>query len=538
MKKLKNKDYYYILLFLLSILLLIPILNSRYFEGHDTGYHMAYILGMNNSLNTKIFPVIAYNFGYGAGLFYPQLAHVLAAFIKLLSSSIFTTLKITDLVIIFSSGLSMYYFMKTVTKNKPLSLVAAIFYLTAPYKIYDMMVRDALNESLIFIFLPIVLLSIYYLFNKDYPKFYFTFVLGYTGLIESHLVLTMYITLFLGVILLINYKKVFNPKTLKTLALGTIIVLLVNMFFLLPLLEHRILGNYVVFSKNAMANPDGVYENALSLKDFLMGDAFVNIIALLFLLYLIVKLKPKNILLKMQQDYLFAVGMVWTLLGMFMSSKLFPWKLMPDFLLLIQFPSRLAILTTLGLSILAYYALQELKRPKLGIVISVVSCLVVAFISLTHQEYKEVALENYNLAETGMGYMNEYLPVKAKENIDYLRSRDDLVHVVKGKADVTIFTNDMESLVFKVDTKNPVTLELPRLYYLGYRVSATTLNETTKLAYQEDEKGFIKIEVPASVTITVDYTGTMIDQISNIISLVTSMTFIGYLVRKLEKNNH
>ena len=79
MKKKKNFDKNYIFIFLVSIFLLFPLINNLYFYGHDTTYHVATILSLikNTNYNLKILPIIANDFGYGSGIFYPQLFHSL-----------------------------------------------------------------------------------------------------------------------------------------------------------------------------------------------------------------------------------------------------------------------------------------------------------------------------------------------------------------------------------------------------------------------------------------------------------------------------
>ena len=129
MKKSKFLDINYFIIFIVSLLLIFPLINNLYFEGHDTGYHIANILAISDNLsyhnlfNLKIFPLIANNFGYGSGIFYPQLSHFMAALIYNVFPNIlvFTSLKITNFIIIFLSGILMYRFMKVSTKNKKLA---------------------------------------------------------------------------------------------------------------------------------------------------------------------------------------------------------------------------------------------------------------------------------------------------------------------------------------------------------------------------------------------------------------------------------
>ena len=74
----------------------------------------------------------------------------------------------------------MYWLGKEVFKDDKKSLFAALFYITYNYFFVDVIVRDALNESFMFVFMPLVFLGLYHLFNNhDVKKFYVCFLYVY-----------------------------------------------------------------------------------------------------------------------------------------------------------------------------------------------------------------------------------------------------------------------------------------------------------------------------------------------------------------------
>jgi hypothetical protein len=541
----KHFDKNYLLILIAAILLMLPLANNLYFYGHDTGYHIANIiaisknLSFNNLLNLKILPIIAGNFGYGACLFYPELSHIIAAFIyKIFNLTVFNTLKITDFLIILLSGIFMYKFMKTITKNNKLSLISTLFYITAPYKLYDLFVRDSLAESFIFIFIPLVFLSVYYLLNNEHKKFYLSFVIGYVGLINSHLVMSIYVTIFLSVILLINFKKIWNKKTMMHFIIATITVLLICLPFIIPLLTHKFNGSYVVFEKDAMANRFGVHGNGLNPLQYFVGTSksgyhFINIVLLILVIYLIRNLKKLHKLKELiTNDYLFCVGFVCAILGLWMSSLAFPWFIMPNTLLMIQFPWRLGTLSTFGLSILSFYALDSLKTKQNTIIIlSVISCLIVSLFCIYNQEYSNITTDDYDLSTIGMGWQYEYLPVNTNNNIDYFNNRSNEV-LASDDAKVKILEDNTPYLKFSVETDSQTTLELPRLYYIGYQIKAIYNDGEEILDYKENDNGFIEINISKDAIIEVDYQGTIPAKIGNKISIITIFAFLVLIIFK------
>ncbi len=536
----KKFDKNYLIILLIAIVLILPLINNLYFYGHDTGFHIANITAMakslnwSNLLNLKIVPIVCNNFGYGTGIFYPELAHFIAAiFLENFDVTVFTSIKILNFIIMFLSGISFYKFMKTITGNQKLSLLSTLFYLTFPYKLYDIFVRDALSESLIFIFVPLVFLSIYYIFNKDYKKFYVYFIISYVGLINSHLVMTIYVTIFLVIFLLINFKKVWNKDIIKRFLVATVIVLLITLPFTMSLLIHKFKGNYVVFTNGEMANRVGVYFNGLNVHQYFIGHHlkigyhFINIVAFILVVKYLLKIKKEH--LEIKKDFLLTLGISSSIFGIWLSSYLFPWIIMPDFLLMIQFPWRLGIFTAFGISILVYYSIESIPKEKKGktIIISVISCVLVSIYCIFNQDYVKLSASDYDLSRLGMGWQYEYLPVNAKKNKEYLDTRTNEI-ITDSDANISILEDNSPYLKFKIDAMGKVKIELPRLFYYGYEIK----NENDEVInYYENENGFIEVIVNSG-EYSVSYVGTFLEKASDYISIITVGGFIIYIIFK------
>lgn len=76
--------------------------------------------------------------------------------------------------------------------------------------------------------------------------------------------------------------------------------------------------------------------------------------------------------------------------------------------------------------------------------------------------------------------------------------------------------------------KSEVTVELPYIYYLGYNVYVNG----QKVEYQESDNGFIMINITldGTKTIELNYTGTKLEKITFVISIVSSLGFIAYII--------
>lgn len=61
----------------------------------------------------------------------------------------------------------MYCFVTRLTKSKEIGTLTAILYMLMPYHLNDMYIRNALGEFLSFIFIPLIFLGVYKIFQKE-----------------------------------------------------------------------------------------------------------------------------------------------------------------------------------------------------------------------------------------------------------------------------------------------------------------------------------------------------------------------------------
>lgn len=553
-KKIQNIDnnYYYILLIVL--LLVMPLISTKYLYGHDVGYHIANIETIKNDfLNhnfSHIASYIANNFGYGGAIFYPKLPHVFSAIIAIIivfagMNGIYA-MKLSQIIVVILSAYFMYKLLQEVFKNKNISLLGSIFYITLPYFMANIYVRSSLNETFMFLFMPIILLGLIHLLNKDYKKFYLYFIIGYLGMMNSHLVLTVYFTILVCFFLLINIKNIWNKETMTRLIKASLLILILEMPFVIEMLQHKSLGIYTVFESEVMGSKvSSITSRGLRLIDFInpslhVADGiykFFNVFLIAFSLigiyHLIFKEKNKKI-------KIFGYGIsLFTILALWMSSKYFPYQILPELLLSIQFAFRCLTFAGFGLSILGAYGLSIFSnkvKPTITKIVVILSVIIVLpFINQTTFYFiSSMGYDTYS----GMGWQREYLTTAAHENMDYLETRDDSVIILNEvAAEVNIIENYTPKLIFTVNNledNKTATLELPRLYYLGYDITLTTEdNEKIKLDYECDDYGFISIDVNTPGTITVRYTGTTLYKVSVLVSITTLLTIlIIYLKRR------
>ena len=443
-----------------------------------------------------------------------------SSYVQVLTNNIDITMKLVHFLALFLSGISMYFLSKRITNSK-IGLVSAIIYMLFPYHLSDIYVRDALGECFLFIFLPLILSGIYELFNGSKKKFYILFILGYVGGMASHLVMMVYFTALLVIFLCFKFKD--TIKNIKHFVIASLFILLIASPFLITMLEHKFMGNYAVFAPLVMSQ--GIQWGGLILYDYLGGISsdgvkfFMDIVVLILLVITIVrynKLKNKN------YNYI----IIFLGLTIFLSTKVFPWDLLPQSFRIIQFPWRFEIFVGLLLSLFAPLCLNLFKDKIIYIPI-----ILMVILGLNNTEFaNDNVLDLNNMwYPLGMGWQKEYLPYSTWNNIEYFDSRSQDIIIKSGNGTISNVINDVPNLTFTVD--GDVVVELPRLYYLVYSLESN--NE--KYEYYENEYGFIETKL-SSGTYELSYKKTKLENICTFLAFSSIIVLVIYVRRSYEKN--
>ena len=544
----ENKWFSYAIIFLFSFLILLPFLFGKFHLGDDGMYHMAtieaYSYDLPFSVFAKILPQVGDNLGFGTGIFYPALPHITGAilfkFISLFGFGLIAMEHLLHLLIVLLSGITMFWFAQKVFKDNKKSLFCSLFYITYNYLFVDIVMRDALNESFMFIFMPLVFLGLYYLFyEKNAQKFYLWFILGYLGLMYSHLVMTVYFTIFLIIVLLFYFKEVFNKNNFKHLFIASILILLLSSTFTVLMIEHKIYGDYYVFDKfvwtkdNVWGMPFIGYFYPYYYATGFDGLIYANIncLVIIFLILTIYKLITKKIS-KPRRKFIFAIGLFW-ILGILLNSFTGLWLHIPNILLSIQFLWRLSAFVGFGVAIFADESLDLFfncfKKSFIFVGMLVLMLPLGYFIYYNHT--KVVYHESFWYEDRfSYGAVREYFPNSTfKNHRDYFYNRSDTeINILSGRADVKLLNNVVPKMRFSVSNlKENAIIELPRLYYLGYEIVGP---DGKKISYKEDKYGFVSLEITKNGIYRVNYIGTKAYQIAVVIKSLTILVILGYYI--------
>ena len=427
--------------------------------------------------------------------------------------------------------------------------------------------------------------------KRKYLKNSLLLTLGASGLILTHSVIAMYTAIICFIFLLINIKTLKNKQVLKALTINILLILLITSFYTVPLLEHKLTTDYEVFKPGRMERTDALIYYKVDLLDLIYTGnntmsyeiGLVSIIGLV-LTILTHKKVDKNI------RKLYWFSLVTGILCVIMSLRIFPFEKMPSILKMIQFTFRLLEFSSFFFAVITginYRLVIKDFKLRDVLVLGIISYLLIVplFFKFNYdKQWTEESLwpavgvnENTGRVHAGCASF-EYLPSKAFEHLDYIKTRENRVYVldiIQENNKAIIIENEEKNgtkLSFNVrkiddegvanlnnlkvsnisnsssnlaeteknenkdkkkeserqDTQNGITLELPYIYYLGYTAETEINGKIQKLETFESENGFVAICLPNSVfstddgvTVTVEYTGTTLMKITYIISVLS-----------------
>ena len=359
----------YLIILIASIIVSIPLLNKELNIYVDDGVqHICRLIGTWQTIVSKqclpmIMTNLANGFGYSWNIFYSPLTAFAPLLLKIFNLSFVQILKAFMFIVTYISGITMYkcalrIVEKEEEKNEKIALLAAIFYIFAPYRLTDMYIRVALAELTSFIFIPIIFEGLYTIFHENRNSYMLAW--GTIGLILTHTVVTMYtaILCFAYVIfmIIVNRKeKELIKNAIINIVKNIAFAIIITSFFWVTLLEHYFATSYEVFVPGRMQRLDVLEAYKLKFYELFITTNNQNMIYEIGIITLIgIILTPiayKKIDKKYKTTYLFFL--IAGLVLLFMSLNIFPFEKLPSFLTMIQFTFRLLEFTAFFFAIIA-----------------------------------------------------------------------------------------------------------------------------------------------------------------------------------------
>ena len=535
MIKMVKKNWILFSLILIIVVSSLWMLTKGMPYAHDIAFHYTRLVGLTNSLKTGDFIALIHNsfygYGYANGIFYGNFYFYIPALLCVLGIPYMISFKIFYLLINALTALSIYFCTKSIVKDKKISLITTILYMFSMYRIIDIFVRGAMGEMLAFMVIPIIILGLYEIVYRDYKKWYY-FTIGFVLLLLAHLISTALIAAFSLIFIIVNYKKLLaDKKRILYLFVSGGVGLLLGAFFLFPIIEQKLHGSINIFVNGSYFQPR---DEVVNLLEFILPTDFFNKFLgySLILLFPIRKFISKNKLKEENKNLLrFAdILAILSIIAWICTTGLFPWDLLNNTLEFIQFPWRLLIVATTFLTFAncIYIKILTDNKAKKVLKYTYIVILVISFVSISlysvQYGIRKIQYNEFNDNEIGGG---EYL--LSNTNLAELDYESPLYITNNPDLAVNVDKDGTSAIVsYKYNYQGDTFIEIPLFNYLGYKAVGADI--------ETNDNGLIKLtNLKPNGVVTIKYEMTNIQKISYMVSVISLIGFVGYLIIERKK---
>ena len=531
--------------------------------GDDIHFHLSRIEGIAQGLKSGQFPVRIYSqakngYGYAPSLFYGELCLYFPAVLRTLGVSVQLSYHLYVLAVqMLTAGIAFYSFRQMFSHNKT-ALLGSVLYLLNPYRLQNLYWRAAVGEYTAMAFLPLIPAALCLLYGRKEPTkkqagvACTEMVIAFGMLLQTHMISLEIMVLATAVFCLFHLRRTFSRCVLFVWLKSVAIVLLLNLWFLLPFLEIMGSGIYGgMYGGTTMNAGRMIQRSGYAISKVLTWNTHGRNIGIELIIGCMVFLwawigHDEEIPHREQKIGLWSTGI--GLAACWASTNTFPWGLVgalpgkiSGILLAIQFPWRYLTLAAILLTLATLCAVSLLRPKKLARPLAVLllsaSLLGVGFF---YREYLpsesgeyvgdsgELIYVDYLVTNVAWYYDKLYLPIGAKE------TRDGFVtekKVTTAEVEQIEKTEKGVILQYTAGMGEDGIIELPLLYYpvYGIKEGAGTLFKT--------ENGMLGIQVPAgsSGTIRVAVQEPLRWRLAELVSAVTVLVWSGSMKKKRRK---
>lgn len=561
---LKNKhlqNFYFAFIFL--ILLAITTYFYPLQSGHDLAFHVMRLDALIDALRDGTFSIYldykaADGYGYATKWFYSDLMLIPFGLIGLLTSTI-TAYKSMIIGYTVLCGILSYISGYKIFNNRYIAFILCILYTFSYYRLYDVYNRAALGETICLTFIPLALWGAHEIVIGNCKKWYII-ASAFSLMIYSHINTPVQVSVVIGIFFIIKYKSfIKEPVRLAYLALAAFVSILLTSYFLFPLLEQMLSNDfyYALTDERAISFPvhegepikyiiRGLFSGATYVVPEIAGIGIVLTFTVLLRSFI-----GKNEYTKLGDCFL-----VLGLICLFIISPLYPWQVFPfNIIGFIQFSWRFYSIATMVLSIAGavyFYSIFDTDKRRYWVGIPLLSILTIIVITNSGQVFSNNFKEykGYDTRHTnGYGLMGaEYMPANIPNTKEFFHERgNDSIYKINRSTKLENYKRELRTLEFDITEyqtrKFAEIAELPLIYYKGYKAELMPLNGMAKVPevvkVVQSPNGLVMIPIDKTGHIKVYFGGTMIQNVSPYISLISYILLICYIIwfNRKQKND-
>jgi len=483
---------YPILLGALVLLGFLPLLFPGLPHGHDSYYHLSRIATVGENIRHGVLlPFINYDaldgYGYGSGLFYPDLFLYPFGLLAATGLSVVFIYKLFLFVWGVLTAYSMYWVAKRISGDALAGFAAALLYSWSSYHVCDMIIRAAIGEYMAFLFIPWCMYGLWSILYEDRDKYSCTaLAVGYAGVFYCHNISFVLMCIAGGLLTAFKLPVLLRDiRRIGALIRAGLLALCLAAFGWVPLVQ-QLLG--LKFILNTYTTSSAITEGIVPVIRLFLELPYMKMeytippgIGIIFVIVYCQRLRIKSNWTQAERfrDVCLIIGFV----SLIASSEFLPWQGLMRVIAAIQFSWRFYLLATSfaalggGLLMGALLAGRPVATRRAWILILICGCgfpwwflhcyQYAAKISEHHFIHSFTSEEASRYIASGLFFVPP-----GRKDPDYRDpERNALAISDNPDAAAEVTRSDWDKLEITFSGFSPGdAFEIPRIYYIGYHV--------------------------------------------------------------------
>lgn len=549
------------LLLVISILPVLSIFRPGTYESGDFNIHVYRAIAFYDALKDGQFipswaGELNATYGYQLFIFNYSFPYYIISFFHFLGFTFISSMKLFLASVYILSGITMFMFVRLITKSNFAAFISSIFYLFAPYHLVDLHFRNTAGELTAFVFIPLFFLSAYNFLIKKNSFYFILTAFIYILLNMSHMATSAFATLALAsyTLYLVIRKLILDPiRTITLLALSLILGLIGSIHVWIPYLT---LSKYTYGSDLTSGNISLTPLTELLYSPWKYGFLFqgsngelsfiIGYIHLAILLFSFMYLFFKRDFRKNSEIFFWALISL-VLIFLITPYSVWIWKNFPA-LSIAMFSYRLLLITTFCISVLAgFLALKFVNKRKLWIVI-IFLAISTTILNWGHRqvvpqiddEYLKQSLPQSTYQAEAFCCYGTPIWINSKDRW-FKNIPENHIEIISGSGLLKEIRRTSINHKYIIYSDDKMTLLENTLYFPGWSAylnkSEIAINYTSR-----QYRGLMVVEVPKGLhALTFEYKDVPVLFYSKVISILTILFCLIYLLtgayRKIRLRN-
>ncbi len=529
------------------------VFGGTFYSSHDGYTHVARIFQYDKAFSDGQFPprwAGTLNNGAGSPIFvfsYP-LPYIMGTLLHMGGFDYTEAFQILVAGSLVVSAIAFFLFLNELFDVVP-SLVGGLFYMIAPYRFLNIYVRGSLSESVGYLLVPLVFLTLVRLIKQRTPQRFMLFSMSISLLLLSqYLVAVLFLPIIASFVLVLFFQTK-KREILYDFGLAMIFGFGIASFSYFPVVFERshlrftelmsYYQNHFVHFYQLVRSPWGYGFSLPGTGDamsFQIGLAHIAVVLLSLVLVFIFYFKkwkiPRYVRELLCIGYIFFAISIVLMIDTTFTKWL--WQTVPV-LTIIDIPWRFLGITVFSASLIGVCAAALLTQLRGGIFIIFALCVLLVYANRNHirvNQYIEYSDSEFIQYRGNATWINEYTPIWRNETtIPELKTRFSISDAQTQVRELVSDSNDYE---LQVESTAGGILRLNILYFPGWEIAVdgakkqiggkevfiTKGNELVDESY--DASGFIGVEIDSGThTVAAHFGETPIRRVGDLVSILS-----------------